>query len=511
MQLQHYMDASVRGGFMPKFRPDSTRYTGIFLTVPDLDRDYESVSEKAILINEVNAKDPIRMEQLNKQLYVQFEGDILDTTPSCDCGRYRGEHLVGLVCKPTAKLNEGSYCYTEVASITERPLESQLWMTTPPGIQRLMVPRVWLLLSKFFESNSFNPLRWLADPTYHGGDERSVEIISRLKAGGWKRSYTFFVEHFDEAIDFLIRNKFGDAKKPIPRAHLQRYVELYRHLFFPKYVPIPNRTVFIVEKSPLGTWTDPTLSFGLNAVRTMCSIENSHIPMTTRQIENATIRTIIQLSDYYDQYVTRNISKKPGIARRQLAGGRLDFTSRSVISSLHGRHQYDELHIPWGVAIMMLKSHITSKLKFRGFTPRQSDELISLYTRRYHPLLDEIIQELMAESPYKGFPCILQRNPTLTIGSAQMLYITKVHTDVSINTFAMSVLVLAACNADYDGDELNLKLLLDREEHDAFYRLSPHLYVLDTQLPMRISGFLKIPEPVVQTIANFIHEFDEVS
>ena len=59
-----------------------------------------------------------------------------------------------------------------------------------------------------------------------------------------------------------------------------------------------------------------------------------------------------------------------------------------------------------------------------------------------------------------------------------------------------------------DGDELNMELLLDREEHDNFYRLSPHLYLLDTQEPRKVSSFVKIPAPVMQTIINFIHEFD---
>lgn len=53
-----------------------------------------------------------------------------------------------------------------------------------------------------------------------------------------------------------------------------------------------------------------------------------------------------------------------------------------------------------------------------------------------------------------------------------------------------------------------MELLLDREEHDNFYRLSPHLYLLDTQEPRKVSSFVKIPAPVMQTIINFIHEFD---
>lgn len=488
---------------------DNTRYGGIYLDVPDIDRYYDTVADKAIIVNDIDARNPAEMDRLNRLLYTQFEGDLLDTTPSCDCGKFRGEHLVGTVCRPDPHngfpSNE-SYCYTEVASITERPMESILWIRTPPGIKRLIVPQVWTVLSDFFKTN--NVIRWLCDPTYHIEDKATKNRLQRILDLGWKRNINHFVDNFDWIMDYLISHKFGEAKKPLQRHYITLYINQHKHKFFPRHLPIPNRSVFIIEKTPLGTWTDPTLSFGLDAVRTICSIEHSYVPLSTKQIENATIKAIWQLADYYDSYVTRNISKKPGMARRQMVGGRLDFSARAVISSLSGRHYYQELHIPWGVAVMMLKSHITSKLDKRGYTPRQCEELISLYTKRYHPVLDEVMKELIDESPYKALPCILQRNPTLTRGSAQLLYITKIETDTTINTFAMSVLVLKGPNADYDGDELNLELLLDKTEHDAFYVLSPHYYVLDTQQPKRISSFMAIPEPVLQTISSFVHEYD---
>lgn len=58
--------------------------------------------------------------------------------------------------------------------------------------------------------------------------------------------------------------------------------------------------------------------------------------------------------------------------------------------------------------------------------------------------------------------------------------------------------------ADFDGDELNLCLLLDRVKHDAFSRLAPHLSVLDTDRPRAVSRNIGIPPPVLVTIDNWL-------
>ncbi len=56
-----------------------------------------------------------------------------------------------------------------------------------------------------------------------------------------------------------------------------------------------------------------------------------------------------------------------------------------------------------------------------------------------------------------------------------------------------------------DGDELNLLLLLDEKQNQAFYRLAPHLTVWDLQKPGKISGVTALPGPVIANISNFFN------
>ena len=63
--------------------------------------------------------------------------------------------------------------------------------------------------------------------------------------------------------------------------------------------------------------------------------------------------------------------------------------------------------------------------------------------------------------------------------------------------------------ADFDGDEMNTFIPVDKQEHDAFYRLAPHLSVMDTHAPFKVSGNIKIPGPVMATIAHWMHQNDD--
>ena len=76
--------------------------SGVYCSLVDFERLYESVSEKAILVNDFNIRDDKDKERLNNLLYTEYDGDTLDTRPSCDCGKLYGEHNVGATC-PTCK------------------------------------------------------------------------------------------------------------------------------------------------------------------------------------------------------------------------------------------------------------------------------------------------------------------------------------------------------------------------------------------------------------------------
>jgi len=160
---------------------------------------------------------------------------------------------------------------------------------------------------------------------------------------------------------------------------------------------------------------------------------------------------------------------------------------------------------------MLFRVFLESKLMRLGYTHNECVRFIYENTLKYHPLLDQLFQELIAEGfgvapdtgARGGIPIILQRNPSLQRGSAQCLRITQIKTDPRDNSIGMSVLVLAGANADFDGDALNLIVIPDERMYQSFRRLEPHLTSLDLRRPWAISGNLKMPAPVTISMVNW--------
>jgi hypothetical protein len=128
---------------------------------------------------------------------------------------------------------------------------------------------------------------------------------------------------------------------------------------------------------------------------------------------------------------------------------------RCVIGPIIGPHKSDELHLPWAPSVQIFKLHITNKLLKRGsdpvygrWTPKSIARFIDSYTNRYHPILDEIFEELIAEAAHGGIKCIFNRPPSLEKGSIQCLRVTKIKKDPRIKTISMPINITNPFNAD---------------------------------------------------------------
>ena len=89
-------------------------------------------------------------------------------------------------------------------------------------------------------------------------------------------------------------------------------------------------------------------------------------------------------------------------------------------------------------------------------------------------------------------------------GSSQRVRITKVKTDPSDNTISFGILIVKAPNADFDGDALNLILLLDEKMANLTKTLEPHHNIFTADRPRAISGNIAIPGPVIATISAWL-------
>lgn len=465
------------------------------------DLAFNQASRPPIVVNHFNTDTKEGKEELNKLLYIRYQGDTLDVVPTCDCGALTGEYNADIVCE---------ICHTTPRSVTEKPLESTLWIEPPDGVIGFINPTVWIILTRALDDNGQHMLEWMCSPTYTLGHEprhRMRKLIDLYQEKGFLRGLNYFITNFDMIFGVLVENKLLYNNKKQASEVLVQFVVSNRASLFPTHLPLPSRLNFITEDTVTGRYADTSMTTALDAALTISGISNSAIPLSPRIKEARTVKTIMLLAEFYENVIGRVLGKKEGWWRKHVFGSRLHLTARAVITSLSDNHEYDGLHFPWSASVMLFKTHLISKLIKRGYTPNEAIRFIHENTLKYNELMDSLLQELLDEGfgdPY-GVPILLNRNPSLQRGSIQCLRITEIKKDPSINSISLSVLVLVGFNADYDGDALNATLIPDKRLYEHCKRLSPHLSSLDLRRPRAISNNLKMPAPVVMTISNWLH------
>lgn len=162
------------------------------------------------------------------------------------------------------------------------------------------------------------------------------------------------------------------------------------------------------------------------------------------------------LAEYYELTIKNSISSKPGQFRKHIFGTRTNFSFRAVITSNTDIHRYDEITIPWNVALTCFRPHLINKLIRHGYDHNQALELIMTNIEKYDKFLHKLFKEIVEEATHidvdgvekKGVLALLQRNPSLMQGSFVRVRITDVHRDVRNKTIWMSIFLCSSMNAD---------------------------------------------------------------
>lgn len=370
------------------------------------------------------------------------DSEAVETTVSCDGGCSVESYKLGLTC---------TVCNTEIVRNSSRPIKPSMWLRTPRGVRSLISPELWIMLSGYMVKKDFDFLEYLTNTSYRWDRDQinSVETkkrLDRLLARDFPRGYNNFIDNFDEIITFLRRIGVISQRK----GELESFIEDNRSKLFPDYLPIPSKLFFVVESTTSGVYMDKPIGAAIEAALTIAGIESSTTELNTIHVQNRTAKALKLLGIFHENYGRDRIAKKPGLVRKHVLGGRINLTARAVITSISEPHDYDEIHIPWGVACQLLKYHLVNKLKrkFR-MTAREAINYVYKNAVRFDKELSIIFKELIKETQgSKGLGCILARNPTLQRGSTQFLRITKVTENINDTSIRLSVLILRAPNAD---------------------------------------------------------------
>jgi len=154
------------------------------------------------------------------------------------------------------------------------------------------------------------------------------------------------------------------------------------------------------------------------------------------------------------QSLTDDLRGKEGIFRKNLLGKRVDYSGRAVIDG-DPSLKFDQCGLPKSVALEMFKPFVIFELLNKELAPnvRVAKEMVEEESDMIWDILEKVI---------KNRPVLLNRAPTLHKYSVQAFYPRLVEGEA----IRIHPLVCKAFNADFDGDQMAVHILLTEEAEE---------------------------------------------
>ena len=443
---------------------------------------------------------------LNDSMMKTQNGDTLSMLPSCRCQYCTGVSYVGFVCPK---------CGTTVISPDEETGPA-IWLRQLSPDIPFISPEYWTLLTNML-GNKEDWLWWLCD-------SRDTAPLPPTKAHIWyihqhimngRKSYALLINKIPAILEYLLTSSKYKGVDEQESLTILKHMWSNPDICLSRHIPTVNKNIFVKEVKPSGNYMSFTLSNSLSIVRDWIKASNN--PKV--DIEWVTAKAISGISALYYDYMSKYAAKKPGIFRKNIFGWRSSFTSRGVITPITGKHAHYELHMPWAMSVSLFRLHIINKL-INKHNKKLNDALylVNSAIKTYIPIIHDILVELIAESPFKqGIPVTFQRNPSQLQGSVLFMFISRIKTDISDNTIGLPPSVAKWPNADFDGDEMNLSLLLDMKLAELAEVFNAYYSIPDvTSKPYTVASGLTLNGPSNATVREWLKHtnddtFDELT
>jgi len=376
---------------------------GITQKIYSLDVYFKMVKDGKMIVNDFRPNDKNDLATVNNTLMTVYNTDTIPTIPTCECGELKGRYNIDIVCADC-----GTVCKDAHSKV-----EPVLWLENFNNI-KFLNPDLWLITTTLFEKKCDKDrdyLRWLCSSSYFIPEDKiPIHIYGIYELLGKRRSYTNTMNRMVDILTYLLDHAKYKGKKQ----HIKMLIEMWKdkNTIFSKHIPIINKKLFVIEDTPKGVFTNLATASVIDIVYSW--IDAVHDTKSTPiKNENATAAIISKLAHMYNEYFLTYIVKKAGMFRKHVYGARSPHTFRAVITSISGKHHYSEVHIPWAIAVTVLRPQLVSKLLKRNLKYKKINRMLFDAVNKYMPLVHEILNELITESPYRlGIPIIIQRNLT---------------------------------------------------------------------------------------------------
>lgn len=304
---------------------------------------------------------------------------------------------------------------------------------------------------------------------------------------------------FNDNIDFqgnvVIGNTEKDSKKPFSKIGMMEFYKRFEEIisYYGKIKKKPEEAKFLINfKNRVFTSKIPVISqhlrpafinssemmFKYDGINACYSIIISNAAMISKaQITNRymninkSLYTIQKELEKLYSMILQKLDGKKKLMRRKIQGTKMSWSSRMVITANTGTtYGIDHIVISYKAFFELYFFEIINCLK-RGivtqfFVDKTIYEIIEwLDVKKYSTKVDPVIYQVMKwliDNNEDGLWCLVNRPPTMELGSLQMLRVVDVIPDAKESNMKVPLTSLVAWNADFDGDTLSVYSVKER-------------------------------------------------
>lgn len=453
--------------------------------------EYFRECENAVILNNLKGGDQEQIEETMKMVRTIHDGEFLSNVASCSCGKLTGNYRIGETCsdcKTNNVLDKGKY-------------DPDLWcikLTDTPFI----APMFWMLFNGVI-SNSIDTLLYLSDVNYKHTAKIEPAVMKLAKSNGFGRNYKFVINNMEFILEFLANTL--PVKKREEMEDIRRIYIRDKSIIYSTYLPMFTKKIFITEVN--GSYKITQKSIATPITNVLRFMKQANLKETDLENELIMAKTIASMVATADTFFRESLTGKPGGMRTKEHAIKAPFSGRCVGTSIVKSHDMEVCELPWSVGVTLFRAQLVGRLVRKlGYSLKDAKILITESIQNYSQVLGDLMQEIIDESPYDGYPLMVVRNPTLLPSSLLFLRFKTVKKDTTDTTISLSVLLMTFLAGDFDGDEYSFGLLLDEFMASGFQNLEPSRTVMSYDKVAEVNDVITITKASATAISNFINK-----
>jgi len=458
-------------------------------------------------------------ESINHTLFGPIGSDTFSLVAQCSCGALTGSDDLGRTCKK---------CNTQASTLwaSDSSYPFKRWIKLPEGvkffhpllmyqlIRALPVPK----MHKRYKPAGSNKVRemttvdWILDITTPIPD-----YLHDIPG----RGMTYVAEHFMEVMQYLI-GKMRPAQVDSFREFLFRYQERWLMDKLPIIAPSLQRINFNNENTTYAL-VDSVSPMFREVYSGLCSIVTSQrvgSKLTRYNKDRRLYKLYKKYLEYTNELLKSKAIGKYKLIRQGAISNRWHYSGRTVSAPIVDMHYYDEIRIPWVMAVVVYKSFILNILLNRyrlslteaqtmwsiakSTMPCELDDESSTEVREsvlmVQEVLDTILLEFRTKGGLKGGPCLINRNPSIRHLALQLVFAVGYSQSKSLHVSSM---IFSRPNTDADGDNMSLFFIRELSMLKELSGLHPSTALVSGKFAS-LSDFLRCHSTTTVSLNNLL-------